>query len=363
MKTARIIDILPRVYVTFLPAFFANQIPIESAATCRNCAMLEKDDAHPHAPIHFSPITKCCTHHPEIPNYLVGALLDSADPEHEAGRRRMLDSIARKISISPLGVLRPRKLSLLIKNANGEFFGRSKALRCPFHDDNGFCTVMPFWDAVCSTWFCKHDAGEEGRRFWRALRAYLENLEKTLSRYVLLRMEFNPAISGLTIDASVPLTLQELDDLPPLDHVYRKSWGAWAGREPEFYRQSHTIVRQLRQDEFSNIEGIEQKALLRELEHAYGQLIRTPLPERLKRNPKLTVEKISECSYLLSGYSTFDPLKTSKRLYDCLDLFDGSNTNQEVLQLCYEIHKMKFPEEIVGKLHHFRILIAAGETS
>lgn len=362
MKTARIIDILPQCYSLFLPPFFKNPIPIESAATCRNCAMQEKPDSHTHASINFSSKTKCCTYHPEIPNYLVGALMSSVDPEHATGRQRMLNRIAGKTSISPLGVFRPKKLTLLTRNANLEYFGRSEFLRCPFHDDEGFCTVMPYWDAVCSTWFCKHDAGEEGWRFWRTLRTYLENLQKILSRYVLLKIDFKPPVSGISIDASAPLTLQELDDLPPPEPIYRQSWGAWAGHETEFYTQSYTMISQLSQDEFARIEGIEQKLLLRELEQAYGLLTTTSLPERSKRNPALTSEKISESSYLLSGYSPFDPLKISKRLYDCLDLFDGSLTNQQVIQLCHEQHEVRLPEEILKKLHRFRILVAEGET-
>ena len=362
MTTARIIDILPQCYASLLPSFFSHQIPIESKATCRNCAMLEKPDSNPHEPFFFSSKTKCCTHHPEIPNYLIGALMSSADPEHETGRQRMLNRIAEKTCISPLGVFRPRKFTFLIKNANPEFFGRSEVLRCPFHDDMGFCTVTPYWDAVCSTWFCKHDAGEEGWRFWRTLRAYMENLEKILSRYVLLKMDFNPSIFSLSIDVSSPLSLQELDELPPPEPIYRGLWGTWVGNEIEFYKQAYTMIRQLTQDEFTRIEGIDQKLLLRELELAYAKLISTSLPERFKRNPELIAEKITGSSYLLTGYSHLDPLKISKRLYDCLDFFDGSKTNQEIIRVCHEQHEIRLPEEILKKLHRFRILVAADET-
>ena len=102
MKTARIIDILPQCYSLFLPPFFTNPISIESAATCRNCAMQEQPDSHTHASINFSSKTKCCTYHPEIPNYLVGALMSSVDPEHATGRQRMLNRIAGTTSISHL---------------------------------------------------------------------------------------------------------------------------------------------------------------------------------------------------------------------------------------------------------------------
>ncbi len=88
---------------------------------------------------------------------------------------------------------------------------------------------MPFWDAVCSTWFCKFEAGEDGRIFGRVLRKYLENLEKILSRYVLLMLGFNLAKPVFYANDNTSLTLQELDNLPPTDALYEELWGSWVG--------------------------------------------------------------------------------------------------------------------------------------
>jgi hypothetical protein len=356
VKTARIIDILPECYSNFLPSFFASQITVESAATCRNCAMLEKTDSLSHAPKFFSARTKCCTHHPEIPSYLVGAIISSTDPDHETGRRRMIKRISDKTSITPLGVLRPKKFNLLIKNSSLDYFGRSEKLLCPFYESSGLCTLSTYWDAVCSTWFCKHNSGEEGMRFWRALRKYLENLERILARYLLLKMDFRPA---LPIDESTSLSLQELDDLPPLAEHYDKLWGDWAGREEEFFIASYKEIKGLSQEDFAVIEGVEQKLHLRALEQAYVQMTEHQIPGKLKKNPELSTEKISDDSYLLGGYSPFDPLKVSKRLYDCLDLFDGLKSNLEVVTLCREKLNIKINDEILKKLYQFRVLISA----
>jgi hypothetical protein len=358
MKTVRIIDKLPHIYSHFLPLFFSNVIPIETSATCMNCVMLAKDESQSNSPKFFSPETKCCTHHPELPNYLVGAMLSDNDHDHGSGRRRVAEKISSRTSVTPLGVLRPKRYALLIKNTAHEYFGRSKALLCPFYEKNaGVCTIAPHWDAVCSTWFCKHDAGEDGKKFWRTLRKYLENLEKILARYALLKVGADPLVTGLAMDESVPLTVQELDELPPLVEVYERLWGEWVGREDEFYRECYGHVSQLRQDDFANLEGIEQKILLQELEQAYQQLMSTTLPERLKKNPGLLVEKLSDSGYLLSGYSPFDPSKVSKRLYDCLDFFDGTHTNEDVCRLCYEALAIRLSDVMIKKLYQFRILV------
>lgn len=358
MKTARIMDILPQCYANFLPPFFSSRIPIESAATCSNCAMLENPGSHSHTSIFFSADTKCCTHHPELPNYLVGALLGATVSKNETGRRRITDKIAARTGITPLGVLRPKKYTLLIKNSAIDYFGRSKALLCPFYESSsGLCTIAPHWDGVCSTWFCKHGAGEDGKKFWRTLRKYLENLEKILTRYALLKIGANPSVAGLIVDESTPLTVRELDDLPPPDSAYEALWGKWAGKEEEFYRECYTHIKQLEQGDFANLEGIGQKILLRELEQAYDQL-NAPLPALLKKNPALSAEKISDSAYLLAGYSPFDPSRASKRLYDCLDFFDGTNTNEEACRLCHETYKVRLTGAILKKLNQFRILVS-----
>lgn len=359
MKTVRIIDKLPHIYAQFLPEFFLNPIPVETSASCMNCAMLEKTGAQRGSPKFFSPETKCCTHHPELPNYLVGALLSDTAHDHEVGQQRISDKISARTSITPLGVLRPKKYSLLIKNSAHDYFGRSNALLCPFYESSsGVCTIAPHWDAVCSTWFCKHDAGEDGKKFWRTLRKYLENLERILTRYALLKSGSKPGIPGLAIDDAAPLTLQELDGLPPLDDVYERLWGDWAGKEEAFYKECYNRIRQLGKDEFLNIEGIEQKIFLQELEQVYEQLMSVPVPPLLKKNPELSVVKISDDAYLLSGYSPFDPSKVSKRLYDCLDYFDGIQGSEEACRRCHNDLNVRLTAELLKKLYQFRILVS-----
>ena len=61
MDTQKILDALPAVYRGLLPPFFAEEIPLETAATCSDCAMISPTHAG-ELVRSFSAKSKCCTH-------------------------------------------------------------------------------------------------------------------------------------------------------------------------------------------------------------------------------------------------------------------------------------------------------------
>src|SRR5687767_1905524 len=83
--------------------------------------------------LHFRPDAKCCTYHPTLPNYLVGALLADPDPALEEGRRRVRDKLAARVGVTPLWLAAPRKTMVLLEASRDTSFGRSRALRCPYY--------------------------------------------------------------------------------------------------------------------------------------------------------------------------------------------------------------------------------------
>jgi len=359
MTLQRIMEGLPEVYQNFLPRFFKNNIPRETAATCEDCAMWE--DSGPGFPggVYFSRDSKCCTHYPNLPNYLMGALLSTSSSELEAGRSRIRKTIKNRIGITPHGILRPKKLQLLLKNSEKEFFGRSKLLICPFYErKNGKCTIRPFWDATCNTWFCKYRAGEDGREFWLTLKRYLNFIEKILVQYTLHKMGWDPQKIISTESTNIPLTLQEVDDQAPDSEAYQGLWKDWVGREEEFYKKTFHLVSALTPKIFEKISGISQKILLGEVKMRQKSLLNPKLPKILKRNLKLQVEKNIDHSYFLIGYSPLDPFEVSKRVYDLLDFFDGKRTNQEVCRLIRNYMGVKPNPDLLTSLNQFRILVS-----
>ena len=358
MDTQRILDVLPAVYHGLLPPFFAEEVPPETAATCSDCAMI--------APTHagelvrsFSAKTKCCTHYPNFANYLVGGLLRSTGSALAVGRRRVRQRIQKRIRVAPQGILRPQKYSLLQRNTDRGAFGRSEPLICPYYrKDKGTCTVRPFRNATCNTWFCKYNAGRDGMAFWTALCRYLKAAEEALAKYALHELGWEAGRIGDLRGPDRILTIDELDDTPPAEHAYRDLWADWAGREEELYVQTHDVIAALGPEDFERITGFSQTLTLEELERRHKDVLSPTLPTTLKRNPRLWVEKLDEDRYVLSVDPGTDPVDVSERLYRMLDFFDGRRCNEEVLALIQEHGGATPTRELLISLYQFRVLVA-----
>jgi len=97
---------MPPLYGPLLSGFF-DRAPIdETRATCDDCAMCDKSgkpssEGEGLETAFFQPDLKCCTYHPTLPNYLVGAVLSDASPELDGGKRRIRGKIAARIGVTP----------------------------------------------------------------------------------------------------------------------------------------------------------------------------------------------------------------------------------------------------------------------
>jgi hypothetical protein len=156
------------------------------------------------------------------------------------------------------------------------------------------------------------------------------------------------------------LSPEELDELPTPDRVYRRLWGEWVGREEDLYEETYRMVAALTPDEFARIAGVRQTVVLQELERAYLAMTDPKPPAVLKRNARLVVEKMSDGAYLLAGYSPFDPLRVSGKLYEILHFFDDRQPNDAVLRA---LRRQGLPEpddDLLLLLYQNRILVPAG---
>ena len=68
---------------------------------------------------YFKPDAKCCTYHPGIPNYLVGAILADQGEELAEGRRRLRARIEARIGVTPGYIQAPRKYNQIYSAARG----------------------------------------------------------------------------------------------------------------------------------------------------------------------------------------------------------------------------------------------------
>lgn len=145
-------------------------LPSESKATCSNCAMCSDGagtSPNGSSSESFSTDVKCCTYWPTLANFLLGGILRSSEPDE--GRARVEDLLrSRPAMFTPFGAAPPPEYERVYAAVHSSRFGRAPELKCPFHDSAqaASCTIWHHRNAVCASWFCKHDRGERGALFW-----------------------------------------------------------------------------------------------------------------------------------------------------------------------------------------------------
>jgi len=346
---------------TWLPALFDEPVPRERRATCESCAMCapkqEADDAPQADPDRgwLNPDVKCCTYHPMLASFTVGALLSDTRPELAEGQRRVRARIGEQHGVTPRGVDGPPAYFQRYHAAHSAF-GRARDLLCPYYSE-GACTVWRYREAVCSTYYCKHDQGEDGRRFWMGLRDYLLELQQALASHAMLELGFAPE-DVLAANAR-EITTEELDRQPLPAKVYRARWKHYAGREETYYREAHALIARLSRSEVDAIAGVRVRARLMQLTALYGAIREPLVPLRLKRNPRLYVERAKDGTFTVEAYSSMDPSRMPAKLYDTLDAFDGRPSSEVRAELKAE--GRAYPSEaLLRGLYQHRVLIDAG---
>jgi hypothetical protein len=321
---------LAPIYGPLLSDFFDRPAVSETRATCDDCAMCDKGTGELVAMSYFRPDLKCCTFHPHLPNYLVGALLADRSDELAEGRERIRKKIATRIGVTPFYVAAPRKFNVLYEaGRNGGFFGRSDALLCPYFDreSGGRCTVWRYREAVCTTFFCKYERGVKGLGFWSALKDYLLVTEFLLARDAATKVD--PKVEEPKLDRN-QLTIEDLEDRPPDD--YAKIWGKWVGREAEFYVECQKRVRALRRRDFRAIvdELPDVKKRLDAVKQNYEALTSNELPARLVRNSQMR-EVFAKDQVAVTPYNRMDSFALDKDLYDVLGTLRAEESLDENL--------------------------------
>ena len=355
----RVRDELPPVYERLLPPWFDRDAVVESKATCAACAMCAPEDAAPSpASEYFSKSTKCCTYSPRLPGFLVGAVLADDAPEMAEGRARMRARIASRVVVTPRWVTPSAKYGVLLDASRRSSFGRSKALLCPFfRDDDGGCTIWRHRESVCSSFFCKYDAGADGLAYWRALAAYVGQLEIALTQWAV--SEIAPELAPVT-RAEGRVTRWELEDRAPDDDEYARWWGPWLGREEELYVACFERVRDMPPEQARALVSGEPLARrLTVLSNARDCVQNPRIPERLRKNDQLDARELSDGARLVVSYWPYEPSALPPELWALLDEFSAAETCDEVRARLKRTRDVDFPAELVAQLHRLRILVDA----
>ncbi|WP_434416631.1 hypothetical protein [Nannocystis pusilla] len=299
---------LPPLYGRWISDLLGGPLPEEQAATCSDCVQCQ---SHVPEGYRFADATKCCTYVPALPNFLVGGGLKAGSL---AGRERLLRRmVAQPGSITPHGLdatddERDRYRDILA----AEQFGRDPSLFCPYYlaEAGGLCGVWRNRNGICATWYCKHDRGARGQRFWQALEVLLTAVERELSHWCACTILF--------------------EETPPVEGG-EAAWSWWAGREGDFFRRCAELVEALGWSEVQALIGPAIETQVGDLLAAHAALA-GPLPDSLQLGTIRVSHRGDERSRVVTYLDT-DALELPTALLDLLPRFDGRPTGAVLAEL------------------------------
>ncbi len=271
---------LPPLFQRWIDEALDRELPTEQRASCLRCPMSQEfAPERPAEAAFFHPRSKCCTYLPVLRNFQVGAVLADTDPAMAFGRRTVRERIARHTAITPLGLGWPATFERMYGEDMDRDFGQRVQMRCPHYidRDGGLCGVWRHRNAICSTWFCRHESGYRGREVWKAVEKLLDIAELGVTLWCLEQLDMPAALMAtLAHDDSPEATLD--GDVEITEELRRGIWGPWFGREEELYVASAELVADAGWDLVVQVGGARVRRKLERLEEALEDLDNERLP-------------------------------------------------------------------------------------
>jgi len=352
---------LPPLYANWLAELLGNSVPRKRHASCDSCAMCAGTGERSGSDYYFSPSVKCCTYHPNLPNFLVGRILSDDDPAALPGRMTVEKRVREGVAVTPLGLGMPPVYSVLYGNSPNAF-GRSQSLLCPYYiEDGGRCGIWRNRESTCTTWFCKHVRGKVGITFWRgSLYPLLSVVERDLARWCVLEHQFDDdalrhlARTEAWTGQPGPVTAESMDNRVE-EGRYARIWDEWRGREIDFFIRCAKLVTDLSWKDVLTVSSPEARAYARLTKQAYSRLTSDEIPSRLKVGA-MKLSQIGHEKTRVETYSGFDPIDVTNVVMDLLQYFDGRPT-EEVLGEIAEKRELRLNHSLVRKMVDFDLLV------
>ncbi|WP_413293895.1 hypothetical protein ACLSU7_02175 [Bdellovibrio sp. HCB185ZH] len=250
---------LPQVYQTLLPREILNFEPQEKKATCDTCAMSRPREK---GKIHYREDLKCCTFHPFIPNFMVGALL--SDPNATEAHRIFRAKIANREYSLPIGMVAPVKYQVAFNNREEGDFGQREDWLCPYYNkEKSNCNVWRNRGVVCTTFFCKSSYGDRGIDFWEHLNNYLWYVELALLEEALVMLDFSPRQTMTLLDYHnrTDGTAAEKKSWSMPEAKFKELWNGYHDDIEGFYKKCFEIVSNLDKKAFHEMLGEQGQSL------------------------------------------------------------------------------------------------------
>lgn len=268
---------IPSIYHSLLPETILDMEPIETLATCESCAMAPPKREAKDETLWYREDLKCCTYHPYLPNYLLGALFeDDKTPEW------ILAELRRKIQVReyalPIGMTAPLAYQVPFTQRTEFEFGQREDWLCPYFDrKNNNCGIWRWRDAICTGFICQSSYKKKGEDFWAKLEEYLTYVEVALMEEVMIRMDFSPR----EVSRCLPLIShfetedQEILSMRMSSEEAQSYWKKDYFQDQEaFYKKAYEIVCSLKPAEFKEICGEQGMMVEKELRDAYKRMMK-----------------------------------------------------------------------------------------
>jgi hypothetical protein len=337
---------LPKLYDGWIREALGRELPMEGRATCLSCPMIEAS-GRPRGAAFFHPNSKCCTYLPVLCNFHVGQILRDDTPEMAVGRTSVEARIAAHVAVTPLGLGWPAVYERMYDDDREYHFGRRLEMRCPHYidRDGGLCGVWRYRNAICSTWFCRHERGHVGRSVWEHVEGVLEVVEEGLTRWCMEQAGVEPELverlstsddSEDCLDGDVTIT----------DALRARAWGRWYGRELAYFKHCAELVeRDVTWKFVRGLCGARLAAKLEELQDALGDHDNTRLPPFVAAGGIERVVFDDEGMWVHS-YRPYDIEPISEDLWELLDELQPMPT-EALLELLVEQHDIWEPRAAV----------------
>lgn len=286
---------LPPLFATWVDDLLDGPLPDETRASCRACPMCDPEDWTALIPERaFHPEVRCCTYVPDLWNFEVGAILLQQPATHPHGLATVEARIAAGEGVTPRGL-----------GADADYnerygwmhlqgtFGKDPSMVCPHYvAADGACGIWSGRNAVCATWFCRHERGEVGEGFWVAMRDLLSAIEKTLGFYAIRTL-----IGG-------------------------DGWGPYEGRPADFYRAAAELVGPMRWADIADRapDGLVMAARVARRARAVHAVRTVPATPTFKSG-RVMIEDGDRVR--VETFSAHDTLELPAALWEALPRFDG----------------------------------------
>lgn len=226
--------IVPGIWNYMFPGELKSlKLPQERLSTCLSCPKAKYES--------FRPDYRCCTYFPRVPNFLIGLAIKEDD-----SARAVAQGLLDKGYLLPEGfITTPDLWGLYLADVSEDRFGKSQDVLCPFlKQKTGLCGIYAFRNSVCSTFFCLHDHGKFGEKFWNELQLVGSQIELALGQWCMQEAELTPKKYFKTLDSYAKRMDKAVCEvtLGWSQKALKQLWGPYYGKELEYFEACGELV-------------------------------------------------------------------------------------------------------------------------